>query len=74
MIARHFKPMVPELRAIRLTQLNDFVVNEVAICSFIRVFRELGYYFSHKAVPSVLLALKRFEEAHTESSLNRHCP
>ena len=63
MIAKNYHPMKPELRAIREQQLNDFVVNEVSICSFIRLFRDLGYFNDSKADPTVLLALRRFEAA-----------
>ena len=63
MICKHFQPMKPEILAVRRTQLNNFVLKEASIMSFIKLFRDLGFFHSSKLEPNASLALARFERA-----------
>ena len=63
MICKHFFAPKEEVRKARLTQLNGFVANEVSIMSFIRLFKDLGFFHPSKLDPTAALALSRFERA-----------
>ena len=64
MICKHFLPQDATIRTAREGQLNSFILDEVSICSFIRLFRDLGFFSASKLDANVVLAIDRFMKAH----------